>query len=274
VQDTYSIAVCESDPARMARCVGNRTAGFHVLTSADGGATWAFTTWNANFPTTMPLRVAISPTDPTNFVIIADGAAARVTSDGGASWRTVRGLPSGPSGGPWFWMQPITADRQLGGTFYYHDGAGKVYRSTDKGFTFTRVNGVTLDTQNWSTIRTLPGAASDVWVSLDTSGLYRSTDGGANFAKLSTVSRAYLFAFGKPAPGSAIPALYLYGRVNGSGDEIFRSLDLGATWTELTDSRVAIGDGPNVMEASAQTYGLVFIGANGRGIYSGQPISK
>jgi xyloglucan-specific exo-beta-1,4-glucanase len=111
-------------------------------------------------------------------------------------------------------------------------------------------------------------------VSLDSGGLYRSTDGGASFTKLLKVTRAYLFAFGKPAPGSSTPALYLYGRIDDSGDEIFRSLDLGATWTELTDARVAVGDGPSVMEASAQTYGMVFIGTNGRGIYVGEPLPR
>jgi photosystem II stability/assembly factor-like uncharacterized protein len=273
VQDTYCIAVCESDPSRLVRCVGNRTKGFHVVTSADGGATWALTAWNATFPTTMPLRAAISATDPENFVVITDNAPARVTTDGGASWQTVHGLPNGPRGGPWVWMQPLAADRQLGGAFYYHDGEGKVYRSTDQGLTFIRVNSSALPAQSWSMFKTLPGVASNLWVSLDGSGLYHSTNGGATFDKISAVSRAYLFAFGKPAPGRTAPALYLYGRVNGSGDEIFRSLDLGATWTELTDARVAVGDAPNVMEASAQTFGLVFIGTNGRGIYAGEPLA-
>jgi hypothetical protein len=44
--------------------------------------------------------------------------------------------------------------------------------------------------------------------------------------------------------------------------------------TELTDLRVAIGNGPNVMEASAHTFGLVLIDFNARGIYIGQPRSK
>jgi photosystem II stability/assembly factor-like uncharacterized protein len=222
----------------------------------------------------MPLRAAISATDPKNFVIIANDAVAKVTKDGGATWQNVRGLATAPRGGPWIWSQPIAADRQKEGVFYYHDGAGNVYRSADKGLSFLRVNSSALPTQSWYSLRTLPGAARDLWVSLDKAGLYRSTDGGVTFTKLPTVDRAYLFAFGKSAAERGLPVLYLYGRVKGSSDEIFRSIDLGETWMELTDRQVAIGDAPTVMEASAQTFGRVFIGTNGRGIYVGEPRAK
>jgi len=276
VADTCSLAVYTGDSSRVVRCVANKTSGFHVATSADGGVNWAYTTWNSNFPTVLPQRVAISATDPNNFVIGTSGDQPRVTTDGGSTWQTVTGLPNGPAGFNVFqWTQGLAADPVLANTFYYHDTAGKVYRSTNKGLSFTRVNtAATLPSQSWSTLRALPGTAGDLWLSLDTSGLRHSTDGGATFTQIATVDRAYLFAFGKPAPASTNPALYLYGRVNGSSDGIYRSLDLGATWTELTDARVAIGDAPNVMEASAQTYGQVFIGTNGRGVFTGQPLSK
>lgn len=48
---------------------------------------------------------------------------------------------------------------------------------------------------------------------------------------------------------------------------IFRFLDRGQTWLDIGDPNQPIGNDSNVMEASRQQFGLVFIGTNGRGIY-------
>jgi hypothetical protein len=53
------------------------------------------------------------------------------------------------------------------------------------------------------------------------------------------------------------------------GEGIFRSLDQGKTWTIIGDQSTPIGNNPNVMEASKQQFGFVFVGTNGRGIYYG-----
>jgi hypothetical protein len=55
------------------------------------------------------------------------------------------------------------------------------------------------------------------------------------------------------------------------GEGIFRSLDRGKTWISIGSKQNPIGCEPNVMEASWQQFGLVFIGTNGRGIYYGTP---
>jgi hypothetical protein len=52
---------------------------------------------------------------------------------------------------------------------------------------------------------------------------------------------------------------------------IFRSLDRGQTWTALVLAPILSVTIPNVMEASWQHFGLVFIGTDGRGIYYGTP---
>ena len=128
-----------------------------------------------------------------------------------------------------------------------------------------------LNSEEWSTLKTMPGVNGEVWVSLNWNGLYSSTDGGVTFAKIAGVERAYLFAFGKPQIGSNTPTLYLYGNITGMGEGIFRSLDRGATWTSIGDPQQPIGNDPNVMEASSQEFGRVFIGTIGRGIYYGTP---
>lgn len=275
-QDTYSFAYSQSNPARMVRVGGNRWNNTYTgATSTDGGQTWKkFSSFPQN---TMPLRVAMSATNPNLFVAIVNEAQAIRTTDGGSSWSKVSGLPKGPKG-PWYWGQPLAADKVNGNTFYYYS-SGKVYRSTDEGASFSIVNS-SLPSESWSMLKAVPGNG-EVWVSLNWNGLYRSTDGGVNFEKIAKVERAYLFAYGKPQTKSTIPTLYLYGKITLLGDSaalatqgasgIFRSLDNGKTWTSIGDPHKPIGDDPNLMEASSQQFGLVFIGTNGRGIYYGTP---
>ncbi|MBU7582881.1 MAG: hypothetical protein KAF91_08215 [Nostoc sp. TH1S01] len=264
-QDTYSIAYSESDPLRMVRVGGNRWNNSYTgVISTDGGQTWK---QFASFPrNTIPLRVAMSAIYPNIFVTITSEGQPIRTINGGVSWSGVLGLPNGPKA-PWYWGQPLAADKVNGYSFYYYQN-GKFYRSSDGGASFSMVNS-SLPSEGWSMVKTVPGVNSEVWVSLNWKGLYCSTDGGTKFAKLPGVERAYLFAFGKPQPGSKIPSLYLYGKISYMGDGIFRSLDMGKTWKNISDPLNPIGNEPNVMEASNQQFGLVFIGTNGRGIYYG-----
>ncbi|OUL26839.1 sialidase family protein [Nostoc sp. 106C] len=266
-QDTYSIVYSESDPLRIVRVGGNRWNNTYTgATSTDGGRTWKkFSSFPEN---TIPLRVAISATNPNLFVAIASEKQPIRTTNGGVSWSKVSGLPNGPLG-PWYWGQPLAADTVSSNIFYYYS-RGKVYRSTNGGASFSVVNS-SLPSEDWSMLKTVPGSSGKVWVSVNWHGLYRSTDGGAKFTKIVGVERAYLFAFGKPQNGSIFPALYLYGKVTGLGDGIFRSLDDGKTWSNIGETHKLIGDHPNVMEASRQQFGLVFIGTSGRGIYYGIP---
>lgn len=264
-QDTYSIAYSESNPLRMVRVGGKRWNNTYTgATSTDGGRTWKEF---ASFPKdTMPMRVAVSATNPDVFVVITSGSQALHTTDGGASWKQVKGLPDG-IGGPWNWSLPLAADPVDGDTFYYY-AKGKVYRSNDGGASFALMN-ESLPTEHWHSLKTVPGTKGEVWLAVDGDGFYRSTDAGKTFSKIPKVEKAYLFAFGKPKTGSTSPALYMYGKIAGMGDGIFSSLDQGKTWTRIGDRSRPIGNDPTVMEASKQKFGLVFIGTNGRGIYYG-----
>ncbi|WP_143171019.1 WD40/YVTN/BNR-like repeat-containing protein [[Phormidium ambiguum] IAM M-71] len=268
-RDTLNLDYSQNNPQRVVRVGGARwNSTYTGATSTDGGSTWQkFPSFPAK---TMPLRVAVSATNPDLFVIVTSKAQPLRTTDNGTSWKTVSGLPDGP-GGPWFWNHPLAADKVEGNTFYYHR-EGKTYRSVDGGSSFTLVNS-SLPYGQWDSyaIKTVPGFKNEVWISLDKNGLYRSTDGGTTFTKLPSVEKASLFAFGKPPQNSNIPALYLYGKVKGIGDGIFRSLDRGQTWVSIGSRENPIGNEPNTMEGSWQQFGLVFIGTNGRGIFYGTP---
>ncbi|PSB30592.1 hypothetical protein [Stenomitos frigidus] len=264
-QDTYSIAYCQTAPLNLVRVGGNRESSvFTGASSTDGGLHWkVFESFPANI---MPMRVAVSATNPNLFVTTVSEQEPLRTLDGGISWSKVLGLPNGVKG-PWNWSQPLASDPVDGNAFYYY-ADGKVYRSTDGGNLFSIVNSA-LPSEGWQSLKTMPGFKGEVWISLDSQGLHRSSDSGETFSKLSNVEKAYLFAFGKPQAGSTAPALYLYGRISEMGDGIFSSLDLGKTWKRLDRSSNPVGNSPNVMEASWQEFGLVFVGTNGRGIYYG-----
>ncbi len=83
--------------------------------------------------------------------------------------------------------------------------------------------------------------------------------------KLPGVTRAVTFSFGVPS-ADGVNTLYYYGRRAGT-DSIFRSTDLGRTWTDIQHPGQPIGDYPWLMEGSRQTFGRVFIGTSGRGIF-------
>ena len=262
-QDTYSIAYCATRPLHLVRVGGNRwNSTYTGATSTDGGLTWKrFATFPAN---TIAQRVAVSATDPKKFVVTVSEGQALQTIDGGASWRQVWGLPKGVRG-PWNWSQPLVADGVNGNRFYYYAN-GTVYRSDDGGLSFHPVN-TSVPKEQMNSIKTMPEVEGEVWVSLDKQGLYRSTDGGRKFSKISQVKRANLFSFGKPPNNSVIPSLYLYGTIANQTEGLFLSLDRGQTWSNINQRRTPIGSQPNVLEASKQQFGLVFVGTNGRGIY-------
>lgn len=267
-RDTFDIAYSESNPLRVIRVGGARwNSTYTGATSTDGGLTWQrFRQWTTSM---MPLRVAVSATNANLFVVIVSKEQPLRTTDGGASWSAVSGLPDGPEG-PWYWKQPLVADKVDGNTFYYYSDR-KVYRSTDGGASFHLINESlpTLDRYSPYGLKTVPGVKDEVWISLNWNGLFRSTDGAKTFSKLSSVEQAYLFSFGKPPTGSTTPALYLYGKVAGMDAGIFRSLDRGQTWISIGSLENPIGGEPNLMEASRQEFGRVFIGTNGRGIFYG-----
>lgn len=265
-QDTYSIAYCEKNPLKMVRVGGNRHNNtYSGATSNDGGKTWKLF---PSFPRNqIATRVAMSATNPNLFLVTLSGTQPLRTTNGGASWLPVSGLPDGFNG-TWNWTQPLVADKVDGDRFYYY-ADGKVYRSSNGGESFQVVS-TSLPDADWHSLKTTSGVKGELWLSLDQKGLYHSIDGGENFSRIAGVNRAYLIALGKPKMGKKGNTLYLYGEIANLGKGIFRSLNNGKTWQRIGDKNKPIGNDPNVMEASSTEYGLVFIGTNGRGIYYGK----
>lgn len=206
-------------------------------------------------------------------------------------WVEITTLPSsaattaGANGG----VDILAADRVYASTFYYLEmstnttDASNVWVSTDGGKTFGKRATTLPQGKSQCSLKTQPGTAGSVWVSADDfltyktptpakDGLYRSTDFGVTFNKISTVARALSFGFGVGEGGSSTPALYIYGKVStDSRQGVFYSKDLGVNWTYISDPAQQLGDGPVLMEGSRQTPKRVFVGTVGRGVFYSVP---
>ncbi|GAB1545036.1 hypothetical protein NUACC21_77120 [Scytonema sp. NUACC21] len=268
LQDTYSIAFCANQPQYLVRVGGNRwNSTYGGAISKDGGLTWQpFSTFPTN---TIPLRVSMSADNPKNFVVVVKEGQPLQTSDGGLSWQAISSLPKGFPGskfrGPWNWSQPLAADGVNGDKYYYY-ADGKFYQSGDRGLSFNTIN-TSLPKADYYLVKSTPDVEGEVWVSLDKHGLYHSTNGGKTFNKISQVKRAKLFSLGKAPKESSTSVLYVYGTMTNQAEGIFASLDKGKTWRNITQSSTPLGEQVNVLEASLQQFGLVFMGTSGRGVY-------
>jgi len=98
-----------------------------------------------------------------------------------------------------------------------------------------------------------PFIEGNVWVALGGAGLYKSTNSGVNFTKVSYFSTVSLVDFGAKKPGTPNPTAYVHGKHTGGQWGIYRSTDLGATWELITPSDQPFAK-PMVIEADRKVY--------------------
>ena len=75
--------------------------------------------------------------------------------------------------------------------------------------------------------------------------------------------------FGKPAPGSNYPAVYVIGALEGQ-EGFFRSDDHGETWVRINDAQHQFGGGSLII-GDPRVYGRAYVGTGGRGVLYGEP---
>jgi hypothetical protein len=117
-------------------------------------------------------------------------------------------------------------------------------------------------------IYSTPGKEDELWLAAF-DGLYRSTDGGQSFSIVNNVTEIHGFGFGKAAPGSNYPSMYLIGVVNGVRG-IFRSDNSAMSWIRINDIRHQWGLLLHIT-GDPKKWGRVYIGTHGRGIFYGDP---
>lgn len=197
------------------------------------------------------------------------------TTNQGASWTECKGIPGNTR---------VIADPVNPAFFYAMDlFTGKLYISQNGGADFSEEslilpNGIPENRRNRGDSRggqdriyAAPGHSGDLWVAAF-DGLYHSTDTGKQFKKLGQVQEIHAFGFGKAAPKTDYPALYLVGTVDGIRG-IFRSTDEAQSWVRINDDRHQWG---LILQITGdpKKFGRVYVGTHGRGTLYGDPAKQ
>jgi photosystem II stability/assembly factor-like uncharacterized protein len=199
-------------------------------------------------------------------VFMSTGGTPRISTDWGATWKDVTGLPAG--------ISPV-ADRSNPAKFYGLDSAARrMYVSTDGGATFTdayEVSGLpagggSRGGRGGGGLVAVGGREGDLWMVGGT--LCHSTDGGRTFQEVLNHPVMGRLSFGKAAPGQDYPALFV---ASGGGGAVglYRSDDEGATWVRINDEQHQWGNRFECISGDPRIYGRVYVGTNGRGILYG-----
>jgi len=250
-----------------------QVGGGNIGYSLDGGKEW-HPTQNAPFTGSRSGSISVSA-DGHSWIWTPQNNIPYITSNKGNSWQPVSGLPMNTR---------VVADQVNPAKFYamaLFDG--ELYTSIDSGKTFQQQNlslagGLPERTRNRGDVRggqdriyTVPSKEGQLWIAAF-DGLYRNTGKINKFQKIAHVSEVHAFGFGKGAPQSEYPALYVAETIDGM-DGIFRSDDEGKNWVRINDDQHRWG---LILQITGdpKKYGRVYVGTHGRGIFYGDMIQS
>lgn len=215
---------------------GNDTSGL----STDGAQTWAQFAAKPAFAGTWP-NGSIAAGSSTQFMWIrGDGGTSpgAYTSNSGASWGSVTGLPTT------FSNALLVADKVTANTFYaYNNNSGTgpgVYSCT--GATCSKVHTGSLG-NNGMSMYSVPGKAGHLFFSDTFDKVIFSIDGGATWSSAlsngpSTFQTITAVGFGAVWPGQSYPSIYMVGLDAAGTYGVWRCKDFNSstgagTWTNL-----------------------------------------
>ncbi len=247
---TTGLAVAALDTRNMAR-VGSS----QMYYSTNSGASWT----QAAVMNGARGKLALSADGAVLLHSPENSATSYRSVNFGSSWTPVTGLSASNA-------RPV-ADPVNPAKFYAYDN-GNFLVSTDGGASFATRS--TIASGGSNLIRTVPGREGDIWACLNGGGLVHSTDSGATFAKIGTVNSCGSVGFGKAAPDTDYPAMYMWGTV-GTVHGLLRSIDKGASWMRVNDDAHQFGGTGNgqFVLGDMNTYGMVYMSTVGRGIAYG-----
>jgi len=163
-------------------------------------------------------------------------------------------------------LQPL-ADAVDAQRFYLWDSSTRTLRTSTNGAASFTVAATGVNSA-FSKPEPAPGAPGHLWVRAGASGLYRSTDYGTSFVSVPGLADIYQLGFGCPAPGTAYPTLFIWGKV-GTVVGFYRSTDQGANWTRINDAQHQFGN-ISKMIGDPRVYGRVYLSTSGRGVVYGE----
>ncbi|MFF5370685.1 WD40/YVTN/BNR-like repeat-containing protein [Streptomyces sp. NPDC013187] len=231
--------------------------------SNDGGRTWAPFTAQPAVARSAPGPIATNADGSVLLWSFGTANPGYRSADNGASWSEVGSFPKG--------AVPVADPVDPARIYAFDTTTGTLFAGTDSGRTFTaRATGLSSGDSEFQLVAA-PGRSGDLWLSLKWNGLYRSTDGGATFTKVSSCWASYTLGFGKAAEGASYPALYMVGSTE-SVTAVYRSDDEAKTWTRINDDRHQWGWIGAAVTGDPRVYGRVYIATNGRGVQYGEPV--
>ncbi|RKE49726.1 MULTISPECIES: hypothetical protein [unclassified Sphingomonas] len=237
--------------------------------SEDGGRTWTEITvppmgnpprredLNGDWPITVSA-------DGTTMVVATP--VPQVSRDAGRHWSIVAGLPG---------KIRAVADKRDPRIFYAVDvlhGRVLVSRDAAASFSVVAARGLPADLkpvgrqgrEAQSGLVADPDRTGTLWL-LAGERLFRSIDGGANFAPAHGELRVELFGLGR----NGVFAIGTLAGVRGG----WRSVDQGRSWARIDDDAHRWGGRYRVISGDPRREGRVYIGTDGRGLFYGDPIA-
>lgn len=181
------------------------------------------------------------------------------SGDRGQTWKPCFGISG---------RARVTADRINTDKFYAFNN-NTLYLSTNKGAHFRPVNTNIVTGGSLVRVHAVFGLEGEIWITTG-SRLYHSSNSGFDVRQINNVEKAYAVGFGKAAPESDYPTVYLVGVVDGIYG-VFRSTDRADTWIRINDDMHQYGS-MDYVAGDEQIYSRVYIGTHGRGIIYGDPL--
>ncbi|EKD21175.1 uncharacterized protein L3040_000786 [Drepanopeziza brunnea f. sp. 'multigermtubi'] len=227
-----------------------RIGNSKLATSSDGGTTWKL---NTAVPATASEGSIAFSADASVIVWTSSAGSLLVANDSSTEIAT---LPKGIS---------VVSDK-VDPKYFYAGDTKRIYVSSDGGKSFVVTAEIASSGNGKMAVH--PAKAGDVWYS-SSSGVYHSTDFGQTFTACPSVTGGEAIAIGKGPANST--NVYVFATIE-SEMALRLSNDEGATWTAISNAEYGFGAASaNVLAASWDTEGQVFVGTNGRGIFYGMP---
>jgi photosystem II stability/assembly factor-like uncharacterized protein len=239
-------------------------AGEKMFYTVDGGKFWTEITNKKGSGG----RVAVSADGKVFLYFPNKSKEGYWSADLGNTWEVIKGVQMEG-------LMPV-ADPVNPNKFYIYNSAGSVLVSKDGGKSFKSAGGDNAAYTGGSKVmRAAPEKEGDLWIPLYKGGLARTKDGGESLEKISAVQECGAVGFGKAAPESKFPTIFIWGTVNGIVG-IHRSTDEGKTWIRVNDDAHEYGGPANgqFVSGDMNTFGRVYMSTAGRGIVMGSEIKK